>query len=181
MEGSRDRVIMSSEDKGDTSPRWHAPCGAGNVTRIHLPLAAVGIAFLPEGSTERRRCRGETRQCCWRGRSRGCQRRDKVRKLLSTGWSPSSVEDSSCHRCRDAERRGGPGAAQGRPGQREGRGGGGGGPRPTDISASTLDLGEPGIAWHGRLDMAIEEAQRTNRPIFFMAAASQCNGVPGVF
>ncbi|MFT4638293.1 MAG: hypothetical protein ACI8T1_001612 [Verrucomicrobiales bacterium] len=58
---------------------------------------------------------------------------------------------------------------------------GGGGPRPTDIAPSSLDLGEPGIAWYGRLDLALQEAKRSNRPILFMAAASQCNGVPGVF
>ncbi|MCH1506485.1 MAG: hypothetical protein L7V86_23110 [Verrucomicrobiales bacterium] len=56
-----------------------------------------------------------------------------------------------------------------------------GGPRPSDLGASPLNLGEPGIAWYGRLDTALSEARRSNRPILFVAAASQCSGVPGVF
>ena len=56
-----------------------------------------------------------------------------------------------------------------------------GGPRPGDLGASPLDLGDPGIAWYGRLDTALEEARRSNRPILFVAAASQCSSVPGVF
>ena len=58
--------------------------------------------------------------------------------------------------------------------QREGRG-------ARDIGASPLDLGEPGIAWYPKLEDGLAEAKRTNRPILFMAVASQCNGVPGVF
>lgn len=55
------------------------------------------------------------------------------------------------------------------------------GPRPKEIEAAPLDLGAPGIAWYGRLDDGLAEAKRSNRPIFFMSAASQCGGVPGVF
>ena len=55
------------------------------------------------------------------------------------------------------------------------------GARPTDIGAAPLDLGAPGIAWYGCLDTALAEARRSNRPIMFMSAASQCSGVPGVF
>jgi hypothetical protein len=79
-----------------------------------------------------------------------------------------------------AGRRGGD---RGRSGPGRGRDGrrGGGGPRPTELGASPLDLSEPGIAWYGRLDLAKKEAERSNRPILFMAAASQCGGVPGVF
>ena len=62
-----------------------------------------------------------------------------------------------------------------------GAGRGGGGPRPNDLGASSLDLGEAGIAWYPRLEDGMAEAKRTNRPILFMAAASQCGGVPGVF
>ena len=58
---------------------------------------------------------------------------------------------------------------------------GGGGPRPNDLGASPLDLGEPGIAWYPRLEDGIAEAKRLNRPILFMSVASQCGGVPGVF
>lgn len=57
----------------------------------------------------------------------------------------------------------------------------GGGPRPNDLGESLLDLGEPGIAWYPRLGDGIAEAKRMNRPIMFMAVASQCGGVPGVF
>jgi hypothetical protein len=55
------------------------------------------------------------------------------------------------------------------------------GARPTEIGAAPGDLGDPGIAWYGRMDLALAEAKRSNRPILFMAAASQCGGVPGVF
>ena len=58
---------------------------------------------------------------------------------------------------------------------------GGGGARPTDLGAAPGNLGDPGIAWYGRLDLALVEAKRSNRPILFMAAASQCGSVPGVF
>ena len=84
------------------------------------------------------------------------------RKLTSEEMGPRSSS-----RNRDRNRR------------RGGRGGGG--PLPGDLGESDLDLGEPGIAWYGRLDHGMNEAKRTNRPILFMAAASQCNGVPGVF
>lgn len=56
-----------------------------------------------------------------------------------------------------------------------------GGPRPTDLGASPLPIGEPGIAWYTTWDTGLAEAKRSNRPIFFMAAAATCNGVSGVF
>jgi hypothetical protein len=56
-----------------------------------------------------------------------------------------------------------------------------GGPRPEELGESPLGLGEPGIAWYPKLEDGLAEAKRTNRPIFFMAVASQCGGVPGVF
>lgn len=56
-----------------------------------------------------------------------------------------------------------------------------GGPRPNDLGESLLDLGESGIVWYPRLEDGILEAKRMNRPILFMAAASQCGGIPGVF
>jgi len=67
---------------------------------------------------------------------------------------------------------GGPGGPGGR---------GGGGPRPEHLGASPLDLGEPGIAWYPKLEDGLAEAKRANKPILFMAAASQCGSVPGVF
>ncbi|MDA0282994.1 MAG: hypothetical protein O3B13_13400 [Planctomycetota bacterium] len=56
-----------------------------------------------------------------------------------------------------------------------------GGPRPTDLGASDLDLGEPGIAWYTTWETAQAEAKRSGRPIMFVAAATQCHGVSGVF
>lgn len=55
------------------------------------------------------------------------------------------------------------------------------GARPNELGAAPGELGSPGIAWYGRLDIALAEAKRSNRPIMFMSAASQCSGVPGVF
>ena len=79
----------------------------------------------------------------------------------------------------------GPESGEGRGAPRAGRGGrggrGGGGPRPNDLGESNLDLGEPAIAWYPCLEDGLAEAKRTNRPIIFMAVASQCGGVPGVF
>jgi len=73
-------------------------------------------------------------------------------------------------------------AREGRGGSREGRGGRrGGGPRPEELGESDLDIGEAAIAWYPRLKDGLAEAKRTNRPIIFMAVASQCGGVPGVF
>lgn len=56
-----------------------------------------------------------------------------------------------------------------------------GGPRPTDLGSADLPVGEPGIAWHTTWSSAWHEAQRSNRSIMFVAAATQCGGVPGVF
>ena len=56
-----------------------------------------------------------------------------------------------------------------------------GGPRPDQLGASNLGLGEPGIAWYTRWDTALAEAKRSGRPIMFVAAATQCHGVSGVF
>mgnify|MGYP000371467814 CR=1 FL=1 len=56
-----------------------------------------------------------------------------------------------------------------------------GGPRPGDLGASRLNIGEPGIAWYTTWKTALEEAKRSGRPIMFVAAATQCHGVSGVF
>lgn len=55
------------------------------------------------------------------------------------------------------------------------------GPRPTDIGASRQAPGAPGVAWYTTWDTALAEAKRSQRPIFFMAAAAQCDGISGVF
>ena len=55
------------------------------------------------------------------------------------------------------------------------------GPRPSDLGASNLDLGEPGIAWYTTWESGQAEAKRSGRAIMFVAAATQCRGVSGVF
>ena len=55
------------------------------------------------------------------------------------------------------------------------------GARPDQLGASPQKIGEPGIMWYTTWDSALAEASRSNRPIFFMAAAATCSGVPGVF
>ncbi|MGI9472924.1 MAG: hypothetical protein ACR2NZ_15395 [Rubripirellula sp.] len=67
-----------------------------------------------------------------------------------------------------------------RPGGQRG-GSGGGGPRPGDLGSSKLNLGEPGIAWYTTWESAAEEAKRSGRAIMFVAAATQCRGISGVF
>ncbi len=55
------------------------------------------------------------------------------------------------------------------------------GPRPEDLGATPADLGSPGIVWYPVLEDGLKEAARSNRPILFMAVASQCSGISGVF
>ena len=55
------------------------------------------------------------------------------------------------------------------------------GPRPGDLGASRLDVGEPGIAWYTTWESGKAEAERSGRAIMFVAAATQCNGISGVF
>jgi len=56
-----------------------------------------------------------------------------------------------------------------------------GGPRPDDLGASPQPVGEAGVAWYTTWATALDEARRSNRPIFFMAAAATCSGISGVF
>ena len=81
---------------------------------------------------------------------------------------------------RPGGRPGRPGADN-QPGGRQRPGGGGGGPRPGDLGESEAELGSSGIAWYPILEDGLAEAKRTNKPIFFMAVASQCGGISGVF
>lgn len=55
------------------------------------------------------------------------------------------------------------------------------GPRPIDIETSPQPIGEAGVMWYTTWEAAQAEAQRSNRPIFFMAAAATCGGISGVF
>ena len=38
-----------------------------------------------------------------------------------------------------------------------------------------------GIAWYGVLQDGLAEAKRTDKPILFLTAAAQCQGVPGMW
>jgi hypothetical protein len=53
--------------------------------------------------------------------------------------------------------------------------------RSEPIGESQLRIGEEGVVWYARWDTAVAEAKRSNRPIFFMAAACQKGSVSGVF
>ena len=55
------------------------------------------------------------------------------------------------------------------------------GPTPQTVVKNPQAVGEEGVAWYTTWDTALTEAQRSNRPIFFMSAAAQCSGVSGVF
>ncbi|MDF1814322.1 MAG: hypothetical protein P1V20_19105 [Verrucomicrobiales bacterium] len=55
------------------------------------------------------------------------------------------------------------------------------GPRPNDLGASPQPVGAPGVMWYTTWETAKEEARRSNRPVFFMAAAATCSGISGVF
>lgn len=54
-------------------------------------------------------------------------------------------------------------------------------PNPQSIGASPQAIGDSGVAWYTTWDTALTEAERSQRPIFFMSAAAQCNGISGMF
>ncbi|MFC4995219.1 hypothetical protein [Rubritalea tangerina] len=49
------------------------------------------------------------------------------------------------------------------------------------IGVSQLRIGEEGVVWHATWEEALKESKRSNRPLFFMAAACQVRDVSGVF
>ena len=51
----------------------------------------------------------------------------------------------------------------------------------TGVPDNPQAVGEAGVAWYTTWEKGLEEAKRSNRPIFFMAAATTCSGVSGVF
>ncbi len=51
----------------------------------------------------------------------------------------------------------------------------------SDVPDNPQAVGESGVAWYTTWDTGLEEAKRSNRPIFFMSAATTCSGVSGVF
>jgi hypothetical protein len=53
--------------------------------------------------------------------------------------------------------------------------------RLLQVGTSDLDIGEAGIAWYSTWETAKAEGIRSGRPIMFVAAATQCGGVSGVF
>ena len=56
-------------------------------------------------------------------------------------------------------------------------------PKGSSYGGSVPDSKEvaPGIAWYGVLKDGFLEAKRTGKPILFVTAAPQCNGVPGMW
>ncbi|MEO1858017.1 MAG: hypothetical protein ABGY95_11740 [Rubritalea sp.] len=55
------------------------------------------------------------------------------------------------------------------------------GPRPEQLGPIAQPVGEQGVLWYTTWQTGFEEAQRSNRPIFFFAAAAQCGTVSGTF
>ena len=55
------------------------------------------------------------------------------------------------------------------------------GPRPEQLGAVSQPVGEQGVVWYTTWKTGAEEAKRSNRPIFFFAAAAQCGDVSGTF
>ncbi|MEM1293725.1 MAG: SHD1 domain-containing protein [Verrucomicrobiota bacterium] len=53
----------------------------------------------------------------------------------------------------------------------------------TELESGPAEATDPltGIAWYSSVEPAFAEAKRSDRPIMFMAAATQCSGVPGIF
>lgn len=50
-----------------------------------------------------------------------------------------------------------------------------------DVPDHPQEVGDAGIAWYTTWETGLEEAKRSNRPIFFMSAATTCSGISGVF
>ena len=46
--------------------------------------------------------------------------------------------------------------------------------------SNPLAIGDSGVAWYTTWKTGLAEAKRTNKPIFFMSAATTCSNVPGV-
>ena len=58
---------------------------------------------------------------------------------------------------------------------------GSGGSRLRAVGKNPQEVGDAGVNWYVTWETGLAEAQRSNRPIFFMSAAAQCSGVSGVF
>jgi hypothetical protein len=66
----------------------------------------------------------------------------------------------------------------GQPDRQRQRSRGGG---PSSVPDHPQQVGDAGIAWYTTWETGLAEAKRTNRPIFFMSAATVCSGISGVF
>lgn len=55
------------------------------------------------------------------------------------------------------------------------------GAKPDELGVSPQKMGSAGVVWYATWESALAEAKRSQRPIFFMAAAAQCSGISGVF
>ncbi|MCH2178071.1 MAG: hypothetical protein MK106_04635 [Mariniblastus sp.] len=50
-----------------------------------------------------------------------------------------------------------------------------------DVPDNPQAVGDAGVAWYTTWETGLSEARRSNRPIFFMSAATTCSGISGVF
>ena len=50
-----------------------------------------------------------------------------------------------------------------------------------DVPDHPQAVGDAGVAWYTTWETGLAEAKRSNRPIFFMSAATTCSGISGVF
>ena len=50
-----------------------------------------------------------------------------------------------------------------------------------DVPDNPQAVGDAGVAWYTTWETGLAEAKRSNRPIFFMSAATTCAGISGVF
>jgi len=55
------------------------------------------------------------------------------------------------------------------------------GPRPGDLGATKQPIGDEGVIWYTTWKTALEEANRSGRPIMYYAVAAQCGSVSGTF
>ncbi|WP_018970500.1 hypothetical protein [Rubritalea marina] len=53
--------------------------------------------------------------------------------------------------------------------------------RPVDLGVLNTPLGTESVRWYTTWSSGLAEAQRSNRPIFFFAAAAQCSNISGTF
>jgi len=58
---------------------------------------------------------------------------------------------------------------------------GSGGTRLRAVEKNPQAVGDAGVDWYVTWETGLAEAKRSNRPIFFMSAATQCSGISGVF